>query len=454
MTDPVEACTAARAAQPTWVGRDLDDRRAVVGAFRALIDERRDDLARLLTDDMGKPIAQARAEVGAVLGRIDVFADRVASVVEPESVHDEGGMREVITHEPLGVIANISAWNYPWFVGANVFVPALLTGNAVLYKPSEVVPRTGAAIAALLHEAGVPEDVFVLVEGGPEVGADLVRQSVDGVFFTGSYATGRRIAEAVAGRMVRVQLELGGKDPVYVADDVDVAAAVASIADGAFANAGQSCCSVERIYVHDTVFDRFVEAFVATAEGFTVGDPHDEATYLGPLARPQQVEVLAGQVADAVERGARVLTGGRVVDVPTRAGVAADHVPGAGVATEGRAVWFAPTVLVGVDNTMSVMRDESFGPIIGIGRVADDDEAVAAMNDTEFGLTAGVYSRDETRARRVLSRLDTGSAYWNCCDRVSPRLPWSGRRHSGMGTTLGVEGIRSFTTPRSWHLRG
>jgi acyl-CoA reductase-like NAD-dependent aldehyde dehydrogenase len=276
--------------------------------------------------------------------------------------------------------------------------------------------------------------VFGLVIGDGALGAALVDAAVDGVFFTGSYSTGRRIAQSAAGRMIRVQLELGGKDPVYVCDDVDVASAAAGLADGAFYNAGQSCCAVERIYVHNRVHDDFVEQLVREIDAFIIGDPTDDRTFFGPLTRPAQADVLAAQVADALAWGARLLTGGRVADRPG-------------------GVWFEPTVLVDVTAEMAVMRDESFGPIIGIQRVADDDDAVAQMNATAYGLTAGVYATDETRARAILAQLDTGTSYWNCCDRVSPRLPWSGRRHSGLGTTLSTHGIQAFVQPRAWHLR-
>ncbi len=425
----------ARAAQPAWARLPLAERVECLRRFGSLVAARREELAATLTREVGKPVTQARNELDGVGPRIDFFCDHLDAVIADEVVLDDrtGGWREVIVHEPLGVVANISAWNYPWFVGTNVFVPALLTGNAVLYKPSELAALTGRAIAELLWEAGVPWDVFGLLLGGGEVGAALLEVPVDGVFFTGSFATGRRIAEAVAPKLVPVQLELGGKDPVYVADDVDVAAAAAGLADGAFYNTGQSCCSVERIYVHRAVHDEFVERFVATVEGFVIGDPTDERTYLGPVTRAAQLEVLDAQVADAVAKGATVRTGGHRLDRPGN--------------------WYAPTVLTGVDHTMTVMVEESFGPVIGIQAVADDAEAIRLMNDTAYGLTAGVYATDEARARAILAEVDTGSAYWNCCDRVSPRLPWSGRRRSGIGVTLSTHGIRAFTRPKAWHLR-
>jgi acyl-CoA reductase-like NAD-dependent aldehyde dehydrogenase len=424
---------AARAAQPAWAAAPPDARLACIRRFRECIVRELDALAAVTTSEVGKPLRQSRNELNGLLGRIDFFLEQTAATLAPRTVLEDGGMVERISHDPLGVIANISAWNYPWFVGANVFVPALLTGNAVLYKPSEFATLTGLQIGRLLHEAGVPKDVFAVVVGAGEAGAALLAQPVDGVFFTGSYATGRKVAQAVGDRMIRMQLELGGKDPTYVCDDAPVRAAAESLADGAMYNAGQSCCSVERIYVHERIHDAFVAAFVETVRGFRLGDPTNEGTYIGPIARQPQLAVLESQVADAVGKGARLLTGGR-------------RLPGPGW-------WFEPTVLAGVDHRMEVMREESFGPVIGIQKVRDDAEALALMNDTRYGLTAGVYTPDEGRAARLLPRLNAGSVYWNCCDRVSPRLPWSGVGASGIGLTLSAYGIQAFTRPRAWHLR-
>jgi acyl-CoA reductase-like NAD-dependent aldehyde dehydrogenase len=423
----------ARAAQPAWARTPLPERLAAVERFRDLVTAQKDELALTLTREMGKPITQANNELAALPGRIDFFLAHTASVLAEETVlaQPDGALDEVISHEPLGVIANVSAWNYPWFVGSNVFVPALLTGNAVLYKPSEHATLTGQRIGELWQRAGVPEDVFVTLTGSGSIGAAVVEQPVDGVFFTGSYATGRRIAERVAPRMIRLQLELGGKDPTYVTDDVDVRAAAESLADGAMYNGGQSCCSVERIYVHAAVERPFVEAFVEVVKGMKLGDPEDRATYIGPLARREQLDVLDAQIADALAGGARVLTGGHRAERP--------------------GAYFEPTVIAGATNAMRVMRDESFGPIIGIAAVRDDDEAVQRMNDTEYGLTAGVYTRDRERAARVLARVSAGTVYINACDRVSPRLPWTGRRHSGIGSTLSTYGIRAFVQPKAWH---
>jgi acyl-CoA reductase-like NAD-dependent aldehyde dehydrogenase len=426
----------ARAAQPTWADLPVKKRLATIRAFRELVVARQDALAETLTAEVGKPIRQSRNELNGLLTRLDFFLAEAPRTLRSETVlaDVDNNLEERITHEPLGVIANVSAWNYPYFVGANVFVPALVAGNAVLYKPSEYATLTGLHIADMLKQAGVPDDVFIPVIGDGTTGAALLRQPVDGVFFTGSNATGRKIAAGAGRRMIKVQLELGGKDPIYVCDDVEVKVAAAALADGAFYNNGQSCCAVERIYVADAIHDAFVDAFVAEVKGFKLGDPRDDSTYLGPVTRRAQLAVLERQVADARRRGGNVLTGGRTI--------------------RRKGNWFEPTVVTNANHAMQLMRDESFGPIIGIQRVRDDDEAVALMNDTAYGLTAGVYSTSETRAKRILDRVEAGSVYWNCCDRVSPRLPWSGVKQSGIGLTLSTYGIQTFTRPKAWHLRG
>jgi acyl-CoA reductase-like NAD-dependent aldehyde dehydrogenase len=428
-----ELAARARAAQPAWAARALTERMACIRGFREAVLREQESLAQTMTAETGKPIRMSRNELGGLIGRLDFFLAEVQRVTATETVYDEGGMTEQIEHLPLGVVANISAWNYPWFVGCNVIVPALLTGNAVLYKPSEYATQTGLAIARLLHEAGVPADVMVCLVGGGDTGASLLAQPVDGVFFTGSVATGQRIAQAVGHRFIRLQLELGGKDPTYVCDDADPRAAAESLADGAMYNTGQSCCSVERIYVHESIHDAFVAHFVDTVRGYRMGDPTRDDTYIGAITRAPQLAVLEAQVADALAKGATLHCGGH---------------RGAGPGN-----WFEPTVFSGVDHRMELMREESFGPIIGIQKVSGDAEAVRLMNDTRYGLTAGVYTPDAERARRLLSQVHAGSTYWNCCDRVSPRLPWSGHGDSGVGLTLSTYGIAAFTRPKAWHLR-
>ena len=432
-TEVAVAVARAKSAQSDWADLLVAERVEILTRFKELLAVNIETLAKTLSSEMGKPVKQAKNELNAMPGRIDFFLENTATAIAAEKVYEVDGMVEYVRYEPLGVVANISAWNYPYFVGSNVFVPALLCGNAVLYKPSEYATLTGIAIAELLWEAGVPRDVFQVIVGDGTVGSALLEAPIDGVFFTGSWPTGKKIASAVAARMVRVQLELGGKDPTYVCEDVDPKAAAESLSDGAMYNAGQSCCSVERIYVNEAIAPAFIEAFVACVKGFVVGEPEKDVTYIGPLARAAQIAVLEAQVADAVAKGAKVLVGGK------------RHAMGGS--------YFEPTVLTDVNHTMTVMREESFGPIIGIQVVKSDDEAITLMNDTDYGLTAGIYTKDEARARNVLEQVSAGSVYWNCCDRVSPRLPWTGRRGSGIGSTLGILGIRAFVQPKGWHER-
>ena len=423
----------ARAAQGAWAQVPLAQRKTCIEGFRAGVVRDLESLARTMSTETGKPIRQSRNELNGLLGRIDFFVQQVQPSVATETVFDEGGMKEQIEHVPLGVIGNISAWNYPWFVGGNVFVPALLTGNAVLYKPSEFASMSGLEMARLLHEAGVPADVFIPLIGGGDVGAALLEQKIDGLFFTGSDPTGERIARVLGPRMVKLQLELGGKDPTYVCEDADPKTAAESLADGAMYNTGQSCCSVERIYVHEKIHDAFVAAFMDTVRGFKAGDPLAEDTYIGAITRAPQLDVLDAQVADATAAGARLMCGGHRLQGPGN--------------------WYAPTVFTAVNHGMALMREESFGPIIGIQKVSGDAEAIRLMNDSRYGLTAGVFTPDGQRARTLLAQVNAGSVYWNCCDRVSPRLPWSGHGDSGIGLTLSTHGIQTFTRTKAWHLR-
>lgn len=424
----------AKIAQKEWAKTPLKKRLAAIEKFKALVSEEKDNLARVLTNEVGKPITQSHNELTGLLARIDFFLKETPKVLKDEKVSGkEETITERISKEPLGVIGNISAWNYPYFVGSNVFIPALLTGNAVLYKPSEFASCTGTLISQLMHDAGIPADVFALVIGTGKVGEELLKLPLDGVFFTGSYTTGQKINAQVASSLTKVQLELGGKDPAYVCEDVDVKTAAASLADGAFYNNGQSCCSVERIYVQESIFEPFVEAFLSEVKNFVVGDPLSPKTYLGPLTRAAQIEVLEAQIQDAISKGAKLEMGGKRIQ---RGG----H-------------YFEPTVLTQVNHEMMVMKEESFGPLIGIQKVKNDDEAIVLMNDTDYGLTASVYTKDEKRAESILKEIHAGTVYWNCCDRVSPRLPWAGRGHSGLGCTLSHYGIETFLRLKAWHLK-
>jgi len=430
-----EKFEALKKGQQLWATVSVEQRILVIQKFYDLLEEHKDELAKTLTSEMGKPLQQSFNELNGARGRIKFFIDNAAKYLAEEWITTEGATKEKIVYEPLGIIANISAWNYPYLVGVNVFIPALIGGNAVFYKPSEYATLTGLHIADLLYKAGLPEDCFKTVIGRGDVGEQLLQIPLNGYFFTGSYKTGKYIAEKVAGKMVPCQLELGGKDPFYVMDDVaDIDKVAADALEGVVYNSGQSCCAVERIYVHENVYDAFVKAYADQCSKLVVGNPLDKITDIGPLSRKDQQAFLLSQVDDAVGKGATVLCGGKI--------------------PEGSGYFFEPTVLVNVNHTMRLMTEESFGPVVGIQKVKDDAEAVQLMQDTDYGLTASVYSKSFERAEQVMQQMNTGTVYWNCCDRVSASLPWSGRKQSGFGATLSYQGIRAFVIPKAYHMRG
>ncbi len=424
---------ALKNAQADWYKTPIQKRVEIIQKFSELLEKNIEQLAPVLTSEVGKPLQQSQNEINGARTRIKWLTENAEKYLSDEVMNDGNGMKEKISYEPLGIICNISAWNYPYLVGVNVFVPALLSGNGVMYKPSEYSTLTGLQIEKLLKEAGVPKNIFHVAIGKGSVGEILLELPFDGYFFTGSYKTGKYIYEKVAQKMVACQCELGGKDPLYVADDVsDIKTVAAATADGAFYNNGQSCCSVERIYVHEKIYDQYIDEFVKEVRSWKIGLPDQDDVYIGPLARKEQLTVLENQIEDAKNHGATLLTGGKKV--------------------KSNGYFFEPTVLVNVNNEMSVMRDESFGPVIGIMKVNDDKEAIELMNDTDYGLTASVYSSDQNRAENILQQINVGTGYWNCCDRVSATLPWSGRKHSGLGVTLSHAGLRTFTKLKGYHL--
>jgi acyl-CoA reductase-like NAD-dependent aldehyde dehydrogenase len=316
-----------------------------------------------------------------------------------------------------------------------VFIHALIGGNAVFYKPSEYATLTGLAIQKLLYQSGIPQNTFQIAIGKGDVGELLLQLPLNGYFFTGSYRTGKYIAERVASKLVPCQLELGGKDPLYVMDDItDIDQTAAAALEGVVYNNGQSCCAVERIYVHEKIYDQFVKAYTEQVSKLVIGDPTRSSTEIGPLSRKEQRDFLMTQIKDAKDKGAAVLSGGNEVT--------------------GKGYFIQPTVLVNVNHSMKVMKEESFGPVTGIQKVKDDVEALQLMQDTEYGLTAAIYSKSFERAEALMKQVNTGTVYWNCCDRVSASLPWSGRKHSGLGATLSYQGIRAFVQPKAYHIRG
>jgi acyl-CoA reductase-like NAD-dependent aldehyde dehydrogenase len=424
----------AKASQIAWSQKKLDDRIECIQKFSELLDKNKDELARDLSLEVGKPLQEALNEVNGARNRIKFFVGESKRWLVETQVNVDGNTKEVLSFDALGVIANISAWNYPFLVGVNVFIPALIAGNAVLYKPSEFATLTGLNIARLLHEAGIPTDVFAVIVGDYQAGEVVLDLPLNGYFFTGSFKTGKYIAERVASKLVPVGLELGGKDPLYVTDELaDIKQVASAVAEGCFYNNGQSCCAVERVYVHENVYGEFMGHFLAEVKSFKVGNPLEKGINQGAITRSVHIPLLEEQINDAKSKGATLLFGGKKIE---RAGN-----------------FFSPTILTEVNHSMKVMTEETFGPVIGVMKVKNDDEAIALMNDCEYGLTASVYSKNIDRAKKIVSQIDAGTSYVNCCDRVSPYLPWAGRKHSGMGATLSYLGVLAFAKPRGQHIR-
>ncbi len=424
----------AKKGQIVWARKTLDERLGCIQRFYDCLETNKESLAKDLSMEVGKPYQEAINEINGAKSRIKFFLENSAIWLTESLVNTDANTKEIISFDALGVIANISAWNYPFLVGVNVFIPALIAGNAVLYKPSEYSTITGLNIVTYMHASGIPTDVFVPIIGDYNAGEVLLELPLDGYFFTGSYQTGKYIAEKVAHKLVPVSLELGGKDPLYVTDDVvDLKQVAGAVAEGCFYNNGQSCCGVERVYVHEKIYAEFMGHFLNEVKNLKVGDPMDMSTNMGAITRPSHIDFLEAQIKDAIDKGAKLLCGGQILG------------------TQGN--FFTPAVLTDVNHTMKVMMEESFGPIIGIMKVKSDEEALSLMNDCEYGLTAAVYSKDFERARKIVGQVDVGTSYINCCDRVSPYLPWGGRKNSGLGATLSYQGILSFAKPRSWHIR-
>lgn len=421
-------------AQKKWANLEISERILILEKFVVLIKDNIDELSLILTSEMGKPLQQSRNEIIGAGNKVLWLTQNAEEYLSDQIMSISDQLTEKIVYEPLGVVCNISAWNYPYNVGVNIFVPALLAGNSVMYKPSEYATLTGIEIDKYLKLAGVPKDVFQLAIGKGDIGEALLDMPFNGFYFTGSYKTGKYIYERIAHKLVPCQLELGGKDPVYVTNEVSNVKSVAlGISDGVFYNNGQSCCSVERIYVHKEIYEEFVEEFIKEVQSWKIGNPLEDGVYISVLTRKEQLEVLEKQVEDALSSGAICRIGGKKIG--------------------SLGYFFQPTVLLNVKNNMKVMQEESFGPIIGIMKVENDEEAIFMMNDTVFGLTAAVYSSSQSRAEGILAKIDSGSGYWNCCDRVSAALPWTGRKHSGFGSTLSHQGIRAFSKVKSYHLR-
>jgi succinate-semialdehyde dehydrogenase/glutarate-semialdehyde dehydrogenase len=440
--DVSRAVERARAARKSWTALSFRERASFVMRARSLVLEELEEIAALVSRESGKPSAEAVSmEIVPTLDLMQFFARKSARLLKPERIgiglYNFLGRTSTIEYRPLGVVGIISPWNFPWAIPLGEVVMALMAGNAVVLKPSELTPLVGMKIGEVFARAGLPEGVLEVVTGDGSTGAALVEADVDKIMFTGSVATGRRVAEAAARRLIPVVLELGGKDPMIVFEDADLGAAVEAAVWGAFANSGQACASIERCYVHERVGEEFTSRVVEKVKTLKQGTEGEEDSDIGAMSSERQLLTVEEHIGEARARGARALTGG-------------SRLNGAGV----RGHFHEPTVLTNVDHTMAVMREETFGPVLPIMTFQDEREAVRLANDSPFGLTASVWTRDIARGRRVAHQIEAGTVMVNevLYTHGIAQTPWGGVKQSGLGRTHGRLGLLEMVVPHHVHV--
>jgi len=429
-----QVAASARAAQADWARRPLQERIDRVLAGVAQIGAENDEIVTELAWQMGRPVRYG-GEFGGFKERAEYMAGIAESSIATIEIEDSDAFKRYIRRIPLGVVFVVAPWNYPYMTAINTVAPALIAGNAVVLKHATQTLLVGERMAKAFHSAGVPEEVFQNVFLDHQTTASVISENAfDLINFTGSVGGGISMERAAAGTFTGVSTELGGKDPGYVMDDANLDAAVDTLIDGAMFNSGQCCCGIERIYVASSLFDEFVEKAVGIVNGYRLGNPLEQATTLGPMAHVRFAEEARAQVGEAIAGGARAL-----ID-PAR------------FPDDGGA-YLMPQILVDVNHTMRIMRDETFAPVVGIMKVENDEEAIRLMNDSQFGLTASVWTSNIKRAERIGDRIDTGTVFMNRCDYLDPALCWTGCKSTGKGGGLSVIGYQNLTRPKSYHLK-
>ncbi|MBO9429281.1 aldehyde dehydrogenase family protein [Sulfitobacter sp. R18_1] len=428
-----DAVARARRAQKAWAARPLQERVDLVMAALKEIENSTDRMTEELAHQMGRPVRYG-GEFGGLQERTSHMAKIAADALAPKVIEDSAAFSRKIMREPHGVVFVVAPWNYPYMTANNTIAPALIAGNSVILKHASQTILVGEHLADAYRAAGVPEDVFQNVVLSHDTTSALIADNAfDFVNFTGSVGGGQAMERAAAGTFTGVATELGGKDPAYVRADANLDAAVDGVMDGAMFNAGQCCCGIERIYVHESLYDAFVEKAVAWVNNLNLGNPLDQATTLGPMANVRFANEVRAQIDEAVAAGAKAHI---------------DRMP----ADDGGA-YLTPQVLTDVTHEMRVMRDESFGPVVGIMPVKDDEEAIALMNDSQFGLTAAIFTADAEAAEAIGQRLETGTVFMNRADYLDPALCWTGCKQTGRGAGLSELGYHALTRPKSYHLK-
>jgi acyl-CoA reductase-like NAD-dependent aldehyde dehydrogenase len=436
-TEIQAALERAVKASGAWKSLPLSERKALCAKAMDAFESKKEAIAGEISWQMGRPIRYAKGEVAGMLDRARTMIRLADQGLAPVTLDEKEGFRRWIQREPLGVLFVIAPWNYPYLTAINSVVPAILSGNPVIIKHSAQTPLCAERLVAAFEAAGLAEGVFQFLHLTHEDTENIIKDSrVNHVVFTGSVPGGAMVEKAAAGRFISLGLELGGKDPAYIRADADVDHAVDMAMDGAFFNSGQSCCSIERIYVHADVYDAFVEKSVAWVNSLTLGRSDDPETTMGPLVRTSAADFVRDQVKEALGQGATALL--KTEDFPM-------DDPGT--------PYLAPQILVDVNHGMRVMTEESFGPVVGIQKVASDEEALELMNDSEFGLTAVIFTADIDKGIELGQQVQTGTFFINRCDCLDPELAWTGVKNSGRGCTLSIVGFESLTRPKSFHVR-
>ncbi len=431
------ALAKAQQAQQEWGRASVGERAAALSRFVDAFVAKSADIALELTWMMGRPIRYTPGEVKGFEERARAMIAIAPEALADVQVGEKAGFTRFIRRAPIGVVLVVAPWNYPYLTAVNAVVPALMAGNAVLLKHAAQTPLCAERFVQAAQDAGLPEDLLQYLHMTHEATAKLIGEpAIKHVCFTGSVPGGAAIEQAASGRFIGVGLELGGKDPAYVRHDANLVHAVENLVDGAFFNSGQSCCGIERIYVHENLYDAFVEGAVALTRGYVLGNPTDPATTLGPMVKTSAADFVRGQIAEAMQQGAKAHLDERAF-----------------TASKTGTPYLAPQILTGVDHSMRVMSEESFGPVVGIMKVRSDEEAIRLMNDSEFGLTAAIWTSDEGAALSIGERLETGTVFMNRCDYLDPALAWTGVKNSGRGVTLSKLGYEHLTQPKSFHLR-
>ncbi len=435
--DVDETLKMAVKAQKEWQNTEISKRKEYVQKFIDILFSKKDEIAKEISYQMGRPVSQSGFELNGFKERAEYMLQIAEKSLKPFYPEQKQGFERYIVKEPLGVVAVLSPWNYPFLTSINVIVPAILAGNAVILRHSVQTPLVAKRYQEAFDEARLPKGVFsYLYLTHSDASSFLADKRVSGVFFTGSVKGGYEIQKAIQDKFIPCGLELGGKDPAYVRSDADIEYSASNLVEGSFFNSGQSCCGIERIYVDEGIYDKFVESFVEETKKYKLGNPVDKETTLGPMVKTQASDFVRVQIKEALSKGAKSLVDESLFP-----------------ASKEGTPYLAPTVLVDVDHSMSVMKEESFGPVVGIMKVSSDKEAVKLMNDSDYGLTASIWTTNKEVAKELSAQIQTGTVYMNRCDYLDPALAWTGVKDTGRGISLSTFGYDQVTRVKSIHLK-